>query len=87
MTKRIKTGFLVFFMASAVAAVLYSSQWTSYHDFDGKCLDCHITQPSMGETMTFSKDVTRMCSGCHSSEQELSHPVDMKPSMKVPRAT
>lgn len=86
MTKRVKTVFLVFFMASAAAAVLYSAQWTSYHDFGGRCLDCHISQPSSDEQMTFSKDVSRMCSGCHSSEQELSHPVDMKPSMKVPQS-
>ena len=86
MTKRVKTVFLVFFMASAAAAVLYSAQWTSYHDFGGRCLDCHISQPSSDEQMTFSKDISRMCSGCHSSEQELSHPVDIKPSMKVPQS-
>jgi len=80
-----KTLFLISFSMLA-AALLYSAQWTSYHDFEGRCLDCHISQPSSEGQMTFSKDATRMCSRCHSPERELSHPVDIKPSMQVPGA-
>lgn len=85
MTK-LKKAVLSIILVTVASVALYSSQWTSYHDFNGKCLGCHIAQPSPGtdEPMTFSKDVTRMCSGCHSNEQELSHPVDRKPSMSVP---
>lgn len=69
----------------AVTGGLVFSQWSSYHDFTGKCLDCHISEPKKGDKpVVFTKDLTRMCVGCHKSELELSHPVDMKPSMNVP---
>lgn len=74
----------------AVAAILLTfgyvaSEWTSYHRFDGKCLDCHLTVPREGSNPgTFKKDITNMCMGCHASVQDLSHPVDVVPSMSVP---
>ncbi|HBG47356.1 MAG TPA: hypothetical protein DDW94_10265 [Deltaproteobacteria bacterium] len=82
----LKPGLIVIFIAIlAGAAALYSSQWTSYHDFTGRCLECHIKEPKPGETpRAFSKDLTQMCTGCHASELELSHPVDLNPSMQVP---
>lgn len=78
---------VIFFLASALAGAvaLYSSQWTSYHDFGGRCLECHLREPAPGEVpRAFSKDVTNMCVGCHAAELELSHPVDVRPSMQVP---
>lgn len=85
MTNLKRAVFIVFFLSAAVSVALYPSQWTSYHDFTGKCLECHISQPSAaGGPMTLAKDATRMCAGCHRSSQELSHPVDIKPSMRVP---
>lgn len=69
----------------AIAAGFVHSRWSSYHDFEGKCLDCHLTVPVPGETpRIFTRDVTNMCKSCHKGVQELSHPVDMNPSMQVP---
>lgn len=81
-----KKSFLAIFLAVAVLAAGYVySQWTSYHDFEGKCLDCHLTVPAHGETpRTFVKDISAMCYGCHPDSKTLSHPVDMVPSMEVP---
>lgn len=75
-----------FLLASAGAVVLHSEQWGSYHDFKGRCLECHIAVPTPGgdPPRAFTRDIGRMCGGCHGTEQELSHPVGMKPSMKVP---
>lgn len=74
-------------VAIAAAAALSFSEWKSYHDFTNRCLDCHISRPSPeGGPVTVSKDINRMCNSCHSAEQELSHPVGMKPSMNVPQA-
>ncbi len=72
-------------IAVAGAALLYSRQWTSYHDFEGRCLECHIREPAPGdEPRAFLQDISKMCVECHASEFELSHPVDMRPSMRVP---
>jgi len=68
----------------AFAGYVYSVR-TDYHDFEGRCLDCHLTRPKTGERkLTLVKDVTYMCDSCHSDVENLSHPVDVKPSMKVP---
>jgi predicted CXXCH cytochrome family protein len=62
-----------------------SSRWSSYHDFEGNCLDCHLTRPAPGEPPgTFIKDITAMCNGCHADMTELSHPVDITPTVPVP---
>ncbi|MBI5642409.1 MAG: cytochrome c3 family protein [Deltaproteobacteria bacterium] len=82
--KRINYPLIISVLLVIAAGYVYS-QWTSYHDFEGKCLDCHLTVPGKGETpQVFAKDITLMCKGCHKDEQQLSHPVDLKPSMQVP---
>lgn len=73
--------------AVAVAAGLVHSQWSSYHDFEGQCLDCHLTRPAPRETpRIFTRDISNMCRSCHKNVQDLSHPVDVEPSMAVPAA-
>ncbi len=63
-----------------------SSQWTSYHDFEGKCLDCHLVKPAPGgDPGIFIVDKTPMCTDRHEDTMDLSHPVDILPSMAVPR--
>jgi predicted CXXCH cytochrome family protein len=72
-------------ICAVVGAGLVHSQRADYHDFEGRCLDCHLTVPRDGENPgTFTRDVTNMCRSCHKAVQELSHPVDIKPSMDVP---
>lgn len=82
-----KKNYLIIFLAAAVLAAGYVySQWTSYHDFEGRCLDCHLTVPQPGEQapLAFLKDISSMCYDCHPDARTLSHPVDIAPSMKVP---
>jgi len=76
----------VIISAVLLAAVGYvSSRWESYHGFDGMCLDCHLTQPDRNSKKagTLVKDITVMCATCHEGVQDLSHPVDITPSMDV----
>lgn len=85
--KRFFIPIVIIIISLGLIAGYVSSQWTSYHDFEDKCLDCHITIPQKDEKpRTFTKDVSFMCTRCHKEEQELSHPVDLKPSMPVPAA-
>lgn len=81
-----KKSWLIIFLAVAVLAAGYVySQWTSYHDFEGRCLDCHLTVPQKGGAPgTFVKDISSMCYACHPDSKTLSHPVQMTPSMKMP---
>lgn len=82
-----KTQGLVIIIAAvlSITAGYVFSTWESYHKFEGRCLDCHLSVPEPNEEpRTFVKDVTTMCVGCHKAEQELSHPVDLTPSMQVP---
>ncbi|MDP2690401.1 MAG: cytochrome c3 family protein [Deltaproteobacteria bacterium] len=75
----------IILLAAVLAAGYVYSQWTSYHDFEGRCLECHLTAPEPGKPPgAFVKDISSMCYGCHSDEENLSHPVDITPSMKVP---
>ena len=72
-----------------IGVVLYvghvSSKWASYHNFENRCLTCHLTKPKPGAGPgTFIKDITAMCTTCHKEALELSHPVDIRPSMAVP---
>ncbi len=62
-----------------------SSKWTSYHSFEGRCLTCHLTKPVPGAGPgTFVADITTMCTTCHKDALEISHPVDVRPTMAVP---
>ncbi len=61
------------------------SGFESYHSFDGQCMTCHLTDPTEGaEKNLFVKDISALCVSCHKDDVRLSHPVDMKPSMKIP---
>lgn len=78
---------IILFAGVLAGAGYVYSQLTSYHNFKGRCLECHLLVPGPGEVpRTFMKDITRMCVDCHKAEQELSHPVDLTPSMQVPEA-
>ncbi|MFQ5354164.1 MAG: cytochrome c3 family protein [Thermodesulfobacteriota bacterium] len=79
---------LIFFAVLAIALVYSVSspgRVGLYHNFEGRCLDCHIKRPAPGEkNPTLRKDVTPLCLECHTQEDGLTHPVDIKPSMEVP---
>lgn len=62
----------------------------STHNEIGKtrCLDCHVTLPFNPERLSFYEDVAGVCRECHRSDHAkstLSHPVEVVPSMKIPR--
>lgn len=74
----------IIFAVISLGGGFVSSQWSSYHNFEGRCLECHLTIPGPGEApRVFTKDISVMCKGCHKGVQEMSHPVDVKPSMQV----
>ncbi|MBI5810422.1 MAG: cytochrome c3 family protein [Deltaproteobacteria bacterium] len=83
-----KTSYIIAVFACIVlisATGIISSRWTSYHDFEGKCLDCHLSVPGEdGKPGTFNMDITVMCTDCHKEALELSHPVDRRPTMALP---
>lgn len=56
-----------------------------YHDFAGKCLNCHLNAPEDGSGPgIFLQDISSLCLDCHTETKDLSHPVDRRPSMKLP---
>ncbi len=78
-----------FYISAAAVLVLIAGnvwpQWMSYHDFEGRCLDCHLVTPKENEAPgIFLKDISKMCERCHKGLTDLSHPVDVVAKMKVP---
>jgi len=72
-------------MASPAFSVAGPYPGRGYHDFSGRCLDCHIKMPVPGgKRPTLKKDVTVLCEKCHEEQDGLSHPVDVRPVMQVP---
>ncbi len=67
-----------------VSVVYLWSQKTGFHDFSGKCDDCHLTTPKKGKAPIFRNDISFLCNQCHQEIIDISHPVGMKPSMAVP---
>lgn len=77
---------MLIIIALALAAAIYVlARKSDYHDFAARCLDCHLTVPGEGdEPRVFVMDISSLCLSCHTEVKELSHPVDMRPSMQVP---
>ena len=73
--------------ATILLAAYVWSQSGSVHDFTGRCKDCHLFMPKEGEKerdFIFTRDMNYLCEQCHGDLTGLSHPVGMRPSMKVP---
>lgn len=82
--KKLILGAAIVCVAALGAAYVYS-QWSSYHNFEGRCLECHLNVPKGGEEPgIFLRNMTGMCTECHKDALKVSHPVDMLPTMKVP---
>lgn len=76
---------VVLFLAFGMLAAYVSSQWSSYHAFTGRCQECHLGAPnSEGRKMVFANDISFLCLSCHNDVREVSHPVEMKPTMDIP---
>jgi predicted CXXCH cytochrome family protein len=63
-----------------------SQERSDFHNFDGRCEDCHVNIPKgvKGERLLFFKGITQICLDCHDLDNAISHPVDIIPSMLVP---
>ncbi len=78
---------LILLAATVVPAFSASYQpgGRDYHNFEGLCLDCHRAIPAPGaKDIILKRDVTVLCGKCHDRQDALSHPVDIKPPMRVP---
>lgn len=85
MKKTYITGIFILFFGLLSIRIYVFSQWSSYHNFEDKCIDCHLTVPEKGQSsLLFTRDISILCIKCHEGQTELSHPVDMRPSMKIP---
>ncbi|MFQ5901062.1 MAG: cytochrome c3 family protein [Thermodesulfobacteriota bacterium] len=60
------------------------SQKTDVHNFEGICTRCHLNIPEKGKKKIFIRDISRLCEDCHEEGKGLTHPVDIRPSMKIP---
>lgn len=79
------------FLASCVLLLIVVayiwSQTADFHDFTGRCLDCHLTMPTeekKGIPLVFTKEISFLCEKCHEEGKGPSHPVDMRASMNIP---
>lgn len=84
----IKIRYIIIVLFTVVFGTGYYiwSQWKSYHSFDGRCISCHLTNPDEnGEKLLFTKDLSLLCLNCHKDAVRVSHPVDMKPTMEIPK--
>jgi predicted CXXCH cytochrome family protein len=76
---------VVFLFISGILVIYVSSQWTNYHDFEGRCQDCHLSDPNNSEVkMVFVNDISILCLLCHDDIKESSHPVAIKPTIEIP---
>lgn len=67
-----------------ITAIYVRARRSDYHDFAARCLDCHLTAPGEDdEARVFVLDISRLCLSCHAEIRDMSHPVDMRPSMKM----
>ncbi|MBI5049258.1 MAG: cytochrome c3 family protein [Deltaproteobacteria bacterium] len=82
-----KTRLIAIILAVVVLGTGYYiwSQWSSYHNFSGQCMMCHLTEPTeKQERLLFTKDISSLCLTCHKDAVRISHPVGMKPTMEIP---
>ncbi|MBA3013924.1 MAG: cytochrome c3 family protein [Proteobacteria bacterium] len=77
------------------ALFLNPSLVLAVHDEQGdtQCLDCHQTLPFDREKLSYTEDVGTTCKKCHqnfpcnskNSADSFSHPLEVTPSMPIPR--
>lgn len=77
--------YIIIFILAAVAVAGYVwSRRSDYHDFTGKCRNCHLNVPEGNNGPdVFLSDISTLCLGCHTETKDLSHPVNRRPSMKL----
>lgn len=77
-----------FFLIIAFYAIAYTVINEAPHNYRlDECLQCHVSIPDEGKKvrpMLFVDNINRLCQRCHKDDIQLSHPVGMKPSMRIP---
>jgi len=82
---------ILFLVLVTVAFALSSPEAHAVHQVAGKvpCLDCHAWLPLNDDRPPFREGIGPKCVGCHrdyhGKAERLSHPVNVLPSMAVPR--
>jgi len=83
---------IILFLALATVALTISSpEAHAVHQVAGKvrCLDCHTWLPLNDARPSFREEIGPICVGCHieyhGRAERFSHPVNVSPSMVVPR--
>lgn len=84
----------LFFIILSVLIITFSTiAYTVINDVPhnfrlDECLQCHISIPDetkkIDKPMRFTDNINRLCQRCHKEDIQLSHPVGMRPSMRVP---
>jgi predicted CXXCH cytochrome family protein len=79
-----KRVFFLFLFATLVR-LSFSNNTKEIHDFSGICDKCHLNDPIKGGKNIYTNDESDLCLQCHSKMSGLSHPVGVKPTMKIPK--
>ena len=85
-TKKLIISSLIVCLIGLTYLIVLSIIREGVHDFEDNCETCHINIPKgeKGERLIFVKGITQICLDCHDRRNVASHPVDIRPSMKVP---
>lgn len=67
--------------ALLLALAFLHSEKSDPHNTD--CGRCHLGDPASAGSL-FQRDIDRLCKECHDRAENVSHPVGMTPSMRVP---
>jgi len=76
--KRLIFGLLCTVLIVTVVALQFDSQ---VHQFEGRCLDCHI---GLGNPNLLHRDPDLLCLECHDDQDERSHPSNFFLTQQVP---
>ena len=83
-----KTLFPAFVLLTS--CLLLTATAFAVHDEVGKvrCLDCHVALPLKPNKLSFHEGTDKLCKMCHEKGHftpENSHPIEIVPSMKIPK--
>jgi len=81
---RLKSALLLVLLMLCLSVALWGGFTGSGHDFRGRCELCHLVMPTDDEPGRFTRDISYLCSECHSISAQNSHPIGMTPTMTVP---
>jgi len=90
MTRKIPLYLSLALLVIACACFLWAVTNSKKHDFEGKCLMCHITEPAKDafpRDLIFVDEIDRLCDKCHKINKRKSHPIKVRPGKDIPLKT